>query len=382
MGTALDVGQGSTGLGLSQAPEGGLGFPISSASVHHRCLFNWHTGQWFHATDDRSRSQRRFDRLCKSLDAYADVYGLMVYFLTLTLSPENLECSAGELQRFVKFMLARIERATGEKAKYVWVLEVQPKRFVKYGVKARHWHLAVAVPDGSLPHVRFVEDARRHYQVVADGTVVPVADLYKGWGQGQVFCTKATTDVYRYLSKYISKQESYRWFGPRTRGYGSSMMGPGAWEAWTGEPIWAWQELGELEGRRVRKIGSRLELVELNVPKGAWCAVAHGECPGDVKRCDRCLAVVYHDLPRWRVVEGVPTPYQVVHEEDIGALVEARVRGAGKPALLTRSGGRADGDRGPFLPVATEGSIEGRGYPNDVVVEAEGFLRGVSRVSE
>ena len=362
------------------APVVSAGFPSSPPAVPGRCLFNEHTGLYFTPRGDRSRGQRRLDRLCKSLDNYADVYGLSVYFLSLTLSPENVGCSAGELQRFVKFMLARVERASGEKARYVWVLELQRKRWIRTGVHARHWHLAVAVPDGALPHVRFVKRARQHYQVVEDGSAVPVAALYKGWGQGQVFCERATTGVYRYLSKYISKEEGYREFGPRVRGYGSSVMGPGAWEPWTSEVIWTWQALGELADRRVRKVGGRLELVEAAaVPTGrlrGWCELG---CSGG-SSCWKCQSAVHRGQSRWRVVESVGTPWRVVNEEDVPAVLLTRARGDHEPATLTRSEAEPWATAALTCTRLTLVSDESRGNPSDALVEADRVLAYLSKV--
>jgi len=375
LSVSLDVLEGiTTKEGRQVLPgeglEFGFGSPSSVAAPTVRVLFNRDTGDYFIPRSDRERSRAVFKRRCYALDAYATEHGLVVYFLTLTLSDENVNCSRGELQRLLKFVLARVERATGKKCRYVWVLELQHKRWVNTGVRARHWHLAIAAPDGSLPHVRFVKYAHRHYQVVEKGTAVPVGNLVKGWGQGQVFCERATTGVYGYLAKYLSKDAGYRVFGPRARGFGSSQFGAAAWPLWTADTITRWCMDDQLEApRRVRLAGRRLELIEPSGSSAQWCESAMISCPGG-QSCLGCLADVYGGLPRWRVVALARSPWVLIRADEVELMVETKAQGGIVPAPLTSRS--ANADRVLINASATDGGMLGRGHLSGLVTEPGG----------
>jgi hypothetical protein len=188
-----------------------------------------------------SRRTYQFKKASKALEDLAEQEGLTIYFLTFTLSSESADTITTELSRIldtVKHTFTRAELPFY----YLWVVELQKRRYLKTGVKALHWHLAVAVPDGALPDVKYVADARQHYQVREQGTLVTSTELFKRWGRGQVLCTKAWTGVFGYLGKYLSKEFGEVDMGVARR-WGSSRFGVLVY------PQWARQEMAALEER-------------------------------------------------------------------------------------------------------------------------------------
>lgn len=207
--------------------------------------------------DGGSRRGYQFKRQCRALEEVAKAQGLSVYFLTFTLSSESSDSLTKELSRTRDVLQHRFKRATTP-FYYVWVVELQKKRYARTGVKALHWHLAVAVPSGTLPDVQYVKLARQHYQVRSEGSLVTSTELFKRWGKGQVLSTLAWSGVYSYLGKYMAKEfESYKEYDGLRR-FGGSQLGVSAY------PEWARQEINELERRgadltclrRVRSAGS------------------------------------------------------------------------------------------------------------------------------
>jgi hypothetical protein len=156
------------------------------------------------------------------------LFGFQVYFLTLTLSDENLSTVNRDLNKFVTFLRTRFKRA-GVQFWYTWVVELQKRRYKKSGKAALHWHFAIVCPVGSLPDVCFRQKIKPHYLLKQDGAVVSQADLFARWGKGQVFCMKAYSNkVYGYLSKYFTKEyeklEGYNLTWSSLRRWGSSQL--------------------------------------------------------------------------------------------------------------------------------------------------------------
>lgn len=257
------------------------------------------------------RRMRGFSALAVRLD-------LDVHFLTLTVQSEKLSDAPRQLHRFVSFLQMRFKRA-GLPFIYVWVLEVQMRRLVRTGELARHWHMVIGVPQGTLPNVDYVKSAFLHYQVRSEGSVVTSGELFERWGQGQVLCKVANSNPRRYLEKYLTKLEGYGLLSSDTKLVGSSSFGTAAWPEWTKVPVETWTILGELAGRKVRLRGRRLELVEpwmASVERRSCSHGVDGVCPGG-RGCLKCQQGKYGEVPAVRVLETVRSPWHVVDCEDV-----------------------------------------------------------------
>jgi hypothetical protein len=169
----------------------------------------------------------------KGVERFAQGMGWQLYFLTLTLkSGESVPCQIDALMNFVRM---RFKRAGLPKPEYACVTELQEKRYEATGVYAKHWHLLIAAPAGSLPNVKFDEKAAHghQYQVLADGLVVKQAELYKRWGYGVELCRLAWCAPEAYLCKYLL--DNLKQYGKLGRRYSSSMLG------WWRFPKWAFE---------------------------------------------------------------------------------------------------------------------------------------------
>lgn len=184
-------------------------------------------------TDVTSKSLYKFRTACRSIDRIIaiklldksdiDCGGLQLYFLTLTLNGSNIDKLNADLNKFIDFLRKRFKRA-GLPFYYVWVVELQKKRYLKTGVKARHWHFVILCSKGALPNVYFDKFHYPHYKVLNEGSLIKQKDLFKRWGYGQVFCKYAwSKDVRGYLEKYFNKNFdsdiSLRRFGSSNFGY-------------------------------------------------------------------------------------------------------------------------------------------------------------------
>jgi len=177
-----------------------------------------------------SRRTYQFKKASQALESISLEDGLTIYFLTFTLRSDNSETITTELSRILNTLKHVFSRAKLPMY-YLWVVELQRKRYLKTGVKALHWHIAVAVPDGTLPDVRFKKKAKQHYQVRQQGSVITSSMLFKQWGRGQVLCTKAWTGVFGYLGKYLSKGFEEVDMGVARR-WGSSRFGVLMYPQW------------------------------------------------------------------------------------------------------------------------------------------------------
>lgn len=152
---------------------------------------------------------------------FAEGNGCIVYFLTLTQA--KADSSTRRLNKLMNFVRARF-KAAGLPLKYAWVDEPQEQRYEKTGVMAKHWHMVIAAPVGSLPNVEFIEQAPQgqKYHMISDGRVIKQNELYKRWGYGQELCQIARGSVWSYVSKYL--ESNLKAYGNMGRRFGSSML--------------------------------------------------------------------------------------------------------------------------------------------------------------
>jgi hypothetical protein len=228
-------------------------------------LRNKHTGEMVKVdTSAKGKSGYRFRQACKGLDRWAEANGCKVYFLTLTLRSEDAETVNKDLNKFLNFLRARFRRAKdveqiavadseggesvcttssgGLPMRYVWVVELQKKRYTRTGVLALHWHFAIACPAGALPDVEFRADRRVKYVVKEEGTVVTSRELWERWGRGQVLCMRTRCEgVYGYLGKYMAKDygslAGYKAEWVNLRRFGASRLSENAYPRWAYEVV-------------------------------------------------------------------------------------------------------------------------------------------------
>lgn len=158
----------------------------------------------------------------RAFDRMVEREGRSVSFLTITQSDKNIGDGKKWITGIMQAMSKRVERSRwqmvdvetkeiveGGKVEldYVAVLEIQPKRYLKYGVMAAHWHVAIAItmPE-ALPHAKRLEDG--HIKKVRDGKIITWDWLLKNVKQkfGMYFvCDCYSKNVYGYLGKYLAK---------------------------------------------------------------------------------------------------------------------------------------------------------------------------------
>jgi hypothetical protein len=216
-------------------------------------------------TDSGSRRVYRFKRMCGAFMDIATELDLSIYFLTFTLRTESSTTITKEISKILDVLKHRFKRS-GLPMFYVWVVELQKKRYKRTGVKALHWHIALAVPDGSMPDVEFVQSARIHYRVRSEGSVVDSAWLFKRWGRGQVLSMLANTGVFGYLVKYLEKDmdDNVSW-NDSIRRYGGSQYGYRVYPAWGREKILALKSEGvPVDSMYLRKRGGLIQVLAKN----------------------------------------------------------------------------------------------------------------------
>lgn len=173
-------------------------------------LRNRFTGQkkWLPSMSADGRSMWLLQKAIRAFDRCVDVNQLTVSFLTITQSDTSVDTGYRWISGVMNNM-AHVFRRAGLLFFYVAVLEIQPKRYRKYGILAAHWHVAVAVSiPRSLPHGKRLENG--HVEKVRDGSVITWDWLYKNVKQkfGIYFvCDCWSKNVYDYLGKYIGKGE-------------------------------------------------------------------------------------------------------------------------------------------------------------------------------
>jgi len=229
-------------------------------------ILNVLTGHIFNT--DSNISDYKFKRVCKGLErVYSGDKGLQLYFLTLTLSDKDLKVCNKNLHKFIDFLQKRFNRSKLP-FYYVWVVELQWKRYLKYGKLARHWHFVILAPAGSLPDVEFRQHQVPHYKIIRDGSLVKNKDLFIRWGYGQVFCKSAwSKNIYGYLGKYLEKQAKKGGgsgfpFALASRRFGSSNL------KYFSYPKWAYDYCviasNVYKDFIVNKTGSKLNIIGLD----------------------------------------------------------------------------------------------------------------------
>jgi hypothetical protein len=216
-------------------------------------LKNQSTGQEIEVDDSKEgKSFYRFRSGCRGIDEIAEAENLVIYFLTLTL--EDGEVGAGNevLHKLFCFMRARFKKA-GKKFYQTWVVEFQKHRYKKYGVYANHWHIAIAVEDGTLPWCVEIKEngKRKRFEIMMDGSIIKNNELHKRWGKGIIFCERVQTSVYGYLSKYLEKEKP----DGVVRRFGSSQLGYHKYPQWAFDFVKErMKEYPDLEDFKIRKI--------------------------------------------------------------------------------------------------------------------------------
>lgn len=183
------------------------------------------------------RSMYRFKSKCAGVQRMADELQLAIYFVTVTLRDEDYGTVNDAVSKFGN-SLRMIFRRAGLPFFYVWAVELQRKRYVKYGREFLHWHFGIAVPAYALPNIGS-KGPRGGPRDVEEGAIVTLARLQDLWGRGFVWCELARSDLQGYLSKYFSKDYgSLAGFNPAWRSlrrFGASQMNYRAWSKWAYE---------------------------------------------------------------------------------------------------------------------------------------------------
>jgi hypothetical protein len=173
--------------------------------------------------DQLNRKQRRAKLKARvgGLVRFAEANGCIVYFDTLTM--KKADTSPCRLNKYLNFFRARF-KAAGLPFKYVWVVELQEKRYGKYGEKVPHWHLAIAAPSGTLPNVEFIEEAPpgQKFHMISDGRVIKWNEVHEAWGHGVELCQIARGSTWSYMAKYFDENLKER--VNMHRRFGSSML--------------------------------------------------------------------------------------------------------------------------------------------------------------
>ena len=232
---------------------------------------------------------RDFDRLVPGL-------GLFVSFLTITQSDVSVDSG----YRWVTSVLGSMRkqfRRRGLSFFYVAALEIQPKRYRRYGVLASHWHIVIAHSlAGALPHGRRLENG--HVEKVRDGSVVTWDWLFRNVKQkfGIYFCCDSwSRSVEDYLGKYLAKDELLKEFkaklGRRVRVFASSRF-----------PVeFQMNGLQELEFKEL--LDDHPDLAALFWRREKSCIVGRGKEVLDRWACEGSLLPVVR-YPRVRVIRG------------------------------------------------------------------------------
>jgi hypothetical protein len=143
----------------------------------------------------------------KELDYVKASEKMYLTFLTITQSDKTIGDGSRWITDLMKALVMAVKRAD-EKIYYVAVLEIQPKRYKKYGVAAAHWHIAIICSrEFAFPHARRDKETGR-IQKIRDGKIITWDWLYQNAMQkfGLYFCCDGWgRSVYDYLGKYLAK---------------------------------------------------------------------------------------------------------------------------------------------------------------------------------
>jgi hypothetical protein len=158
------------------------------------------------------RCQWRFKKRVRDFDRQILRLGLSYSFLTLTQSPESVESGLVGVHE-VMHSMGKLFKRRGLPFGYVSMLEIQPRRVVRFGVLAPHHHIVVASVRWAFPHGEYHPEAVRgkRYERVRDGDVVTFDWLIENWKMkvGQFFvCDGYSRSVFGYLEKYLTGKNS------------------------------------------------------------------------------------------------------------------------------------------------------------------------------
>lgn len=210
--------------------------------------------------DPASRSLYKFKRAATGLSRLCSAHGLVIYFLTLTLRGEDVNTQNKDLNKFFNWLRNRFSRRHVEMW-YLWVVELQKKRYARTGVPALHWHIAIAVPEDALPHVGW-DDNTGELVTLSGGYLVSFAELEKFWGRGFVWCQVSKSNVFNYLKKYLVKDygafADYNPAWSNLRRFGSSQLKLYASPAWVFENV---KHLADDKRWRVKRRAGRAVLL-------------------------------------------------------------------------------------------------------------------------
>lgn len=180
--------------------------------------------------DDGGKTLWRFRTRVRFFERLIWIFHLHVSFLTFSLSDENIEIDARAINRVVGDMCQVVRRA-GYKIFYLKVVEINPRRFLKYGKLVRHFHLVVMTNcKDAFPHAK-KSDVSGRIVKVRDGKIITFDWLLKNAKQklGIYFCCDAwSRNIYDYLGKYLSKpglmDEFKKQHGKRVSVFSSSVL--------------------------------------------------------------------------------------------------------------------------------------------------------------
>ena len=235
---------------------------------------------------------RAFIRHAKSFDMAVLKHKLTVYFLSLTLRNQDLGYKKNDLDRFLQWMKKKIERRYGSGTFHtIWVPEVKARTYNDEELPALHWHLAIAVPAGTMPDYWKDKDAPKGQKQLicrTEGTIFTAAEIFDGiplkkdskafkegritkdqvrhiggWKRGIIFSTIAQECVTSYLGKYVSKNLENKSAFKNMRRFGSSSeVTRFALPVWAKEELSEMDSIGLLEGRTWKFIKNRIFVLD------------------------------------------------------------------------------------------------------------------------
>jgi len=281
---------------------------------------NTSTGETLYfSTGHGHRRLYKFRKLCQALDKIGQSTELQIYMLTVTVQSPSPETERKELSRLMNTLQRKCNRA-GFIMYSVWVKETQEKRYTKTGVKAPHWHIAIAVPRGTFPDIEYLKEARRHLHVKSEGSVVTSRYLFETWGNGMTFSQKATTGIYAYLGKYMAKElENYIELPNNSRRFGSSSFGRLLYPKWAQTEMENIEAHGvDLDDMRSRRLPGKVAFFEERITtEYDMRGFSNGKLhvllkDGSISECEAISFDENNRLHYWALAFELRTPWHVV----------------------------------------------------------------------
>lgn len=185
----------------------------------------WESSSWL---SPEGRTLWLFKKRIQDFDRLRDGLELHTSFLTITQSDVSVDSGYRWISGVMDSM-RHVFKRRGLLEYYVAALEIQPKRYRKYGVLAPHWHIAIAHSlEDALPHARRDQETGR-IRKERNGSVITWDWLHQNIKQkfGMYFCCDCwSRNVLDYLGKYLAKEELLKDFkerlGRRVRVFASS----------------------------------------------------------------------------------------------------------------------------------------------------------------